>query len=138
MPKLNGIKETALTVSDVERSERFYREVFDLRVIAGEPHRFRAFSVADSHVLLLFAAGQTNEPLELPGGVIPPHGASGRMHFAFSIDAADFDSWKQRLEKLGIPIESTITWPLGGRSLYLRDPDQHLVELVTPGIWSIY
>ncbi|PYU59508.1 MAG: glyoxalase, partial [Acidobacteria bacterium] len=30
------------------------------------------------------------------------------------------------------------TWELGGWSLYFRDPDRHLIELATPGTWSIY
>ena len=29
-------------------------------------------------------------------------------------------------------------WERGGRSLYFRDPDQHLLELATPGTWPIY
>jgi hypothetical protein len=27
---------------------------------------------------------------------------------------------------------------LGGASLYSRDPDGHLLELITPGCWAIY
>jgi hypothetical protein len=26
----------------------------------------------------------------------------------------------------------------GGEALYFRDPDGHLLEVVTPGIWNIY
>ncbi|MDZ4820644.1 MAG: glyoxalase, partial [Planctomycetota bacterium] len=29
-------------------------------------------------------------------------------------------------------------WPQGARSIYFRDPDGHLLELLTPGFWSIY
>jgi catechol 2,3-dioxygenase-like lactoylglutathione lyase family enzyme len=32
----------------------------------------------------------------------------------------------------------TRDWPLGGRSLYFRDPDGHLLEVASPGVWSIY
>ena len=38
----------------------------------------------------------------------------------------------------GIEIESEVTWTRGGRSLYFRDPDGHLVELATPGVWEVY
>jgi len=137
MPKLNGIKETCLTVANVDRSESFYREVFDLAVVERDA-RFRALNVADSHVLLLFARGQTEHPVELPGGVIPPHGASGQSHLAFAISADDLDAWRARLEQRGVAIESVVAWPRGGTSLYFRDPDDHLLELITPGVWSIY
>ena len=31
---------------------------------------------------------------------------------------------------------SVVVWEAGGRSLYFRDPDGHLLELATPGVWS--
>jgi catechol 2,3-dioxygenase-like lactoylglutathione lyase family enzyme len=31
-----------------------------------------------------------------------------------------------------------MNWARGGKSLYFRDPDGHLVELVTPGVWATY
>jgi hypothetical protein len=37
-----------------------------------------------------------------------------------------------------VSIESVVTWPRGGTSLYFRDPNDHLLELITPGVWSIY
>ena len=38
----------------------------------------------------------------------------------------------------GIALEEKRNWELGGCSLYFRDPDRHLLELATPGVWSIY
>ena len=74
----------------------------------------------------------------MPGGVLPPHDGSGQQHFAFSVPASDLQAWEQRLEENNVVIESRVTWPRGGRSIYFRDPDGHLVELITPGCWAIY
>ena len=38
----------------------------------------------------------------------------------------------------GIEVESRMCWPAGGESVFFRDPDGHLVELVTPGVWAVY
>lgn len=54
-------------------------------------------------------------------------------HFAFWIDAADVEAWQSRLESEGVALESVVTWPGGAKSLYFRDPDGNLVELITPG-----
>jgi catechol 2,3-dioxygenase-like lactoylglutathione lyase family enzyme len=37
-----------------------------------------------------------------------------------------------------VAIESRMEWPRGGKSIYFRDPDGHLLEVLTPGVWAIY
>jgi catechol 2,3-dioxygenase-like lactoylglutathione lyase family enzyme len=134
---VTGILETALHVEDVVRSREFYQNIFGFSVLEGDD-RFCALSVADRQVLLLFKKGGSTEPITLPGGVIPPHGGDGNLHFAFSIPAADLAAWEARLREHGVAIESRVHWARGGASIYFRDPDGHLAELVTPGIWAIY
>ncbi len=135
--KIDGIVETALHVEDVARSAEFYQTLFGLRRLGGD-QRFCAFAVPGNAVLLLFQRGGTLEPVVLPGGVIPPHDGSGRMHFAFKISADSLADCERELIERNIPIESTVHWPLGGTSLYFRDPDGHLAELITPGCWEVY
>jgi catechol 2,3-dioxygenase-like lactoylglutathione lyase family enzyme len=88
--------------------------------------------------LLLFARGKTATPISIPGGIIPPHDGQGQLHLAFTIEAEDEDAWTRRLGAANVAIESHVKWPRGGHSLYFRDPDRNLVELVTPGCWKIY
>src|SRR5574341_1431556 len=59
-------------------------------------------------------------------------------HLTFAIAAEDYDAWEKWLSKNGLAIELKKNWELGGRSLYFRDPDGHLLELATPGVWKIY
>jgi catechol 2,3-dioxygenase-like lactoylglutathione lyase family enzyme len=135
--KINGIVETALTVADVNRSAEFYQRLFGFPRLLGD-ELFCALGLPGNAVLLLFRIGSRPDPLETPGGIIPPHDGSGRMHFAFKISADSVDPCVRELKEQGIALESTVHWPRGGTSLYFRDPDQHLVELITPGCWEFY
>jgi catechol 2,3-dioxygenase-like lactoylglutathione lyase family enzyme len=137
MPRVTGVLETCIHVKDIERSADFYERLFGFRRL-GFDERFCAFDVAGRDVLILFRRGGTSESVTLPGGVIPPHGGSGHLHFAFAIPAEDLRAWEQRLGEAGVKIESRVKWSRGGESLYFRDPDDHLVELATPGIWATY
>ena len=137
MPKVIRVLETCVHVKDVERSARFYETLFGFPRMDSNKH-FCAFDAGDGTVFLLFLEGGTTEPVTIAGGVIPPHGGSGDLHLAFSIRAEDFANWEKRLGEEGIPIESCVRWDRGGHSLYFRDPDHHLVELATPGIWPSY
>ena len=56
---------------------------------------------------------------------------------AFATDTQDLPSWEAWLAENGIAIEDKRTWQFGGQSLYFRDPDRHLLEVATPGVWSI-
>ena len=40
-------------------------------------------------------------------------------------------------DALGVPVESEVSWPRGGASLYLRDPAGNVVELASPAIWGL-
>jgi catechol 2,3-dioxygenase-like lactoylglutathione lyase family enzyme len=137
VPKLAGVIETALYVDDIDRARSFYEEVLGLAALTSDS-RFLAFDVGGRSVLLLFRGGSTLEPLHLPGGTIPPHDGNGPIHMAFAIAAADLAAWEKRLAEHNVAIEGRTDWPRGGKSIYFRDPDNHLLELVTPGVWAIY
>jgi catechol 2,3-dioxygenase-like lactoylglutathione lyase family enzyme len=137
LPKLSGVLETALYVDDLDRARAFYEEVLGLAPLTRDS-RFLAFDVGGRSVLLLFLRGSTLKPLHLPGGTIPPHDGNGPLHMAFAIAAAELPPWEKRLGEHNVAIEGRTDWPRGGKSVYFRDPDNHLLELVTPGVWAIY
>ncbi len=137
-PVITGIVETVLYSSDLARSAAFYRDTLGLEPMTGDPARFQSFRAGPHQVLLLFKQGATLEPTPVPGGVIPPHDGAWPQHIGFAVTADNYEGWRTHLTAHGIPIESEAHWPRGGRSLYLRDPDGHLLELVTPGIWPNY
>jgi catechol 2,3-dioxygenase-like lactoylglutathione lyase family enzyme len=137
MPTVQGILETALHVADVPRSLQFYTTVLGLRALSSEP-AFAACHVAGQQLLLLFQKGSRVHPTTCAGGTIPAHDGSGRLHVAFAIPAAELPAWEDRLRAHSVPIEGRMTWLLGGTSVYFRDPDGHLLELATPGVWPVY
>ncbi|KRE16575.1 glyoxalase [Bosea sp. Root381] len=137
MPRLHRIVETALYVDDLERARTFYEDQLGLEPLIKTGTLF-AFDVGAASVLLLFQRGASLATQNSAGGSIPPHDGSGPLHIAFAIDAEEFDAWESRLDQFGIAVEGRMEWPRGGRSLYFRDPDGHLLELVTPGVWRNY
>ncbi|MCB8820385.1 VOC family protein [Microvirga rosea] len=137
MPELNGVLETALYVEDVSRAQAFYEGILELKPLFAD-RRLCALDVAGRSVLLLFQRGASTETITLPGGTIPPHDAGGQQHIAFAVSEDELGAWEQRLESRGVPIEGRTSWSRGGRSVYFRDPDGHLLEFATPGLWSIY
>ena len=136
-PPLDRILETALDVDDLPAARRFYVDVLGGTVML-DTERLVALSINSQSVLLLFQRGSTTTPFETPGGVVPPHGTYGAQHVAFAISAEALNAWRAHLVHMGVAIESEVRWERGGVSLYLRDPDGHNVELVTPGLWPVY
>ncbi len=130
-PKIEGILESSLYVSDLGRSIRFYQETFGFNVISRFGERGCAMSVGPRQVLLLFKKGASRE-------METPHDGDGELHVAFAIASSELANWEAWLQKRGLAVEQKRAWELGGWSLYFRDPDRHLIELATPGTWSVY
>jgi catechol 2,3-dioxygenase-like lactoylglutathione lyase family enzyme len=136
-PGLTGVLETAVYVDDMARSRGFYEGVLGLSPMVCDD-RIAAYPIGPASVFLLFLRGATLEAVDLPGGAIPPHDGAGPLHFAFAVSAEAVEPWRRHLRDAGIAIESEVAWPRGGTSLYVRDPDGHLVELASPGLWENY
>lgn len=131
-PRVNGILETSLYVASAARSAEFYRRVFGFEPLeSDEPlndeTRLCPLRAGDRSVLLLFKKGATQDT-----------DATGAIHIAFGIARSDLAAWEDWLTAQGIEIELRKTWKYGAEALYFRDPDGHLLEVVTPGVWNIY
>jgi catechol 2,3-dioxygenase-like lactoylglutathione lyase family enzyme len=130
-PKCDGILETSLYVNDVARSSQFYEAIFGFRRISDFGERGCAMRASDRQVLLLFKKGGSVS-------IQSPHDGDGELHLAFAIPTAELASWEEWLAQNGIQVEERRSWERGGQSLYFRDPDRHLIEVATPGVWTIY
>lgn len=133
-PAVTGLLEASLYVADLERSRRFYVDLFGFGTLFADG-RMVALEVPGRQVLLLFLRGASAELVAGEAGGLPGHDGSGQNHFAFAVPAASLAAWRERLTGSGVPIEHEKVWSRGGSSLYFRDPDGHLGELATPGLW---
>jgi catechol 2,3-dioxygenase-like lactoylglutathione lyase family enzyme len=130
-PGTEGLLESSLYVDDVARSAGFYERIFGFRVITDFGGRGCAMEAGTRQVLLLFKKGASL-------AIESPHDGDGELHLAFAISAGELAAWEAWLAENAIPVEEKRVWERGGTSLYFRDPDRHLLEVATPGVWSIY
>jgi catechol 2,3-dioxygenase-like lactoylglutathione lyase family enzyme len=142
-----GVHHTGYTVSDLDRSVAFYRDLLGCEVIATQEKQggYLAAIVGypDAHVRMAH--------LRAPGGghvlelfqYLAPRGARieaeprnvGVSHLCFLTD--DLPGLYERLRDAGVdvvspPVAVDTGINTGGYGLYLRDPDGILVELFQP------
>lgn len=130
MPRIHGVHETVLYTDDVPALVAFYTDVVGLTAIEPPDANSAAFKFEDGNVLLLFDPRYT----AAPGRFVPEHGTTGAGHVAFRVD--DLDAFAHGLRQHDVEIEREISWPLGGRSVYFRDPAGNSVEYVAGEIWA--
>lgn len=101
-----------LDVADLERSERFYRDVFAFPVT----RRSDSLLIRWPGGLIVLAAGVPN--------------ITGTFHFGFRVETeAAVDDWFKRLGSLDVPI---LERPIGRGAVYVgrvRDPDGYAIEI---------
>jgi catechol 2,3-dioxygenase-like lactoylglutathione lyase family enzyme len=123
-PRLNLLDHLVLTVSNLDRTIEFYRDVLGMEPVKfGTPPRY-ALQFGQQKINL-HQAGQEFEPkanLPSPG--------SGDLCFLSETPLSD---WQVHLNEKGVLIEEGPVARTGAQgpitSIYLRDPDENLIEI---------
>jgi catechol 2,3-dioxygenase-like lactoylglutathione lyase family enzyme len=119
-PRIEGYHEIAIVVRDLERSERFYRDVLGMQVLMRIPGRNVTMIVSERDRQFL--------GLWLPD----THGTAagreyGKIHFVMAIDVADADAWYEHLKAQGVDVSKRVK-ENGDVHLDFDDPDCHPLE----------
>jgi catechol 2,3-dioxygenase-like lactoylglutathione lyase family enzyme len=147
-----GIFHTGLTVSDLERSIAFYRDLLGLELVtrwdSAQPYLRTVVGFPDAELRIALlrlprgdggASGHHLELLEyrVPRGVRgdPRTCNPGNAHVAFMVE--DLDSTYRELQAKGVrfksaPVEITHGRNRGAKAVYLLDPDDITLEMVQP------
>ena len=131
--KIRGIDHVVLRVRDVERSLAFYCGVLGCR----EERRIESLGLVQLRAgASLIDLVDVAAPLGKLGG--PPPGAQARNmdHVALQLESFDEAAIRTQLEAAGVePGEVGERYGAQGLgpSMYLRDPDDNVVELKGPG-----
>lgn len=124
MPELSGVDHASLSVTDLDRSERFYVEVLGLMRLADFGtvrillHRTTSFTLA----LVRHDAAHGGRFTELNTGL---------DHLGFGVGSREeLVAWERRFESLGVEY-TPIRHMEFGAHLNFRDPDHIALELST-------
>src|SRR5262245_3426208 len=115
-----SVGQAALTVADLQRSERFYCDVLGMRVLSRGDGTLTL--TADDATPLL-------ELTELPGARPKPARATGLYHFAVLVPSRlDLARSLRRLAEMHYPLTGASDH-LVSEALYLDDPDGNGIEI---------
>jgi catechol-2,3-dioxygenase len=131
-PRIRGVGETVLRVRDLESVRRFYTEVIGLDVLQ-EFEGIAFLKVAGGYGGHTQIVGLFRETLPVPfDAAREPVRIEGTSlhHFALEIDKNDYPAELERLQRLGVPVTTFEHRWCHWRSIYVRDPEGNILELV--------
>jgi catechol 2,3-dioxygenase-like lactoylglutathione lyase family enzyme len=123
--RIQKLDHFAVYVTNLERSEKFYREHLGMSVHARIGTEQVVLNCGDT-LLALFAKPDLQTPVE-PGAPADP---LGRVHFAVNVNAKDWHAARAEYKAAGIPVSEPINWG-DHECFYITDPDGNLIELMS-------
>ena len=125
---VKALGEIALRVKDLRQMTDFYEQVVGLEVMRKSANMafFRIAEGHGGHTQILALFDRCSEP-----GFKGIDGEKTTVdHFAFAIDLEDLEFEKDRIQGLGLCVETTVHSWVKWRSLYFTDPEGNRVEFV--------
>ena len=119
---VSGLAELTLRVRDLEALERFYVDVFGLRVLKREDDR-----------IWLAAGDKARLGLWLPGEKEFGDQGGAHVHYAFSAEPGTLDDLVERIRGRGVELKGPVEHPGGDRSIYVEDPEGNVTE-----VWDFF
>lgn len=131
--RIAGIHHITLLVADVERSLAFYRNVLGMRLVK------QTVNDDDQSARHLIFGDEEGRPgtlvtcLEYPELDEGTVGRGSTHHFALAVDSeAELEAWRDYLNSSGVAATDVLDRS-DFKSIYVRDPDGHIVEIATTG-----
>ncbi len=131
---IKALGEVVLRVSNLDTMQEFYEKVVGLELLERSENMMAFFRIAPDYeghtqsLALFDQAGQADHRSRRYTGVDTEK--STLHHIAFTISASDHETEKERLQNLGLDVETVQhTWQ-HYRSLYITDPEGNVVEFV--------
>ena len=122
MIKTQGVLHFTIPVKDLDRSEKFYKEILGMQRIRRNDH------------MVFMQAGNDNFVLTYSENPIDPNPDNQHdIHSAFRVTPEEYDRAKKFLAERGIPIvkeEDRRKGTFQGRSAYFHDPDRNVIEIM--------
>ena len=131
---IKALGEVVLRVRDLDTMQEFYEKAVGLELLERDENTMVFFRIAPDYeghtqsLALFDQSGEADHPSLHYTGVDTEK--STLHHIAFTITASDHETEKQRLQNLGLDVETVEHAWQHYRSLYITDPEGNVVEFV--------
>ena len=130
MPDFPPLAHVAVTVTDLERSTRWYAALFGSEPVLDEDEATGGFH----HTVFAIGGGQLvglhTHPERVAGAFDPRRPGLDHLSFACA-DRSELEAWSDRLDELGVA-HGGIVEASYGSGLSFRDPDGIALEFFAP------
>ena len=119
---IESVNHIGITVSDLDKSIKFYKELFDFDVVENMSNAGQAFLKMGDIVLSL---------IEVPGY---KNSGDSKNCISFYVDEEDFDDAMDEIEESGLKVVFGPENIRKGQRVVFADPDGNHIELSYPRI----
>lgn len=113
----------ALDVADLDRAEKFYTQIFDLRVAHKRGKEVLLRCGADYLTIREVKPTAARAPARMGAAI-------GMDHFGLAVAPEDFDAAVTQLQAAGVrQAGEVVAHANGTRSVYFEDPDGNIIEI---------